>query len=185
MKHEVRFERGHDCIRFECAFGKKDCVPGGGGSHGVHGLTVRFLSIGEEGAVQFTIYTGWLPQRAKPSNIGYREVRGWTTRGNDVTPADLGYHAKKPRYDGQTQISESCEYCDGGPCYYDGSGLNANDAMYALVNGGDKTLWEFLDAYYGTVFDGKPYPAPAEYEKAVRASNPSCLGTPHGEGEKV
>ena len=65
-------------------------------------------------------------------------------------------------------MGDACEYCDGKPCYYDGSGLNANDAMYALVNGGDVALWSFLDAYYAHIFDGKDYPKPAEYPKPLR-----------------
>ena len=83
-------------------------------------------------------------------------------------PADLGYHSKKPHYDGQQPTGENCEYCDGKPCYYDGSGLNANDAMYALVNGGDNALWAFLDGYYNYVFNGGEYPKPAEYKARPR-----------------
>lgn len=167
LEHIVRFERGHDCIRFQCVCGKSDCVPGGGGSHGVHGLNIRFLSKGEAGAVQFVLYTGWLPQYARADNIGYRRLR---EQAHAPMPSDLGYHSKKPHYDGQTAIVDACEFCDGQPCYYDGSGLNANDAMYALVNGGGEALWQFLDAYYGMVFEGKPYPKPAEYPFARRAA---------------
>ena len=83
-------------------------------------------------------------------------------------PADLGCYSKTPHYDGQTPIENSCEYCDGQPCYYDGSGLNASDAMYSLVNGGEAALWKFLDDYYSSVFLGGEYPKPFEYPMDAR-----------------
>ncbi len=65
---------------------------------------------------------------------------------------------------GHSITVNSCDYCDGSPCYCDISGLKANDAMYALVNGGDTALWQFLEDYYKAVFKGKEYPEPAEYK---------------------
>ena len=41
--------------------------------------------------------------------------------------------------------------------------MNASDAMYALVNGGDEGLWEFLETYYKSVFEDGEYPEPCEY----------------------
>jgi len=165
LEHIARFEGGHDCIKFECVHGSKNCKPGSGGSHGRHGMNIRFVSKGEAGAIQFLIYTGWMPQFAKRDEIGFRDVRDW---GGHMMPADLGYHSKEPRHDGQEPICQACEYCDGQPCYYDGSGLNANDAMYALVNGGEAALWDFLDAYYETTFHDAPYQGPAEFRMPLR-----------------
>lgn len=82
-------------------------------------------------------------------------------------PIDLGYHSKVPMHDGQEPISKSCEFT-GGACYYDGSSLNAAEAMYSLVNGGDKALWEFLEAYYEHVFYGGAFPDPKEYPAKLR-----------------
>jgi hypothetical protein len=126
------------------------------------------VSKGDAGAVQFVLFTGWLPQHIEPSGIGLRCISKWGSI--DVSPADLGYHSKTPHYAGQETAAASCEYCGGQPCYYDGSGLNANDAMYALVNGGDDALWAFLDGYYSTVFSGAAYPTPAEYKMAERGT---------------
>lgn len=168
-EHIVRFNAGYDCIRFECKFGSKTCKPHSGGSHGVYGMGILFVTKGEAGAVQFLLSTGWLPQRAEPSNIGVRNAV-WASPMGDYfpVPMDLGYHSKKPMFEGHTCIEESCEFCNGQPCYYDGSSLNANDAMYALVNGGDKALWAFLEGYYRSVFEGADYPVPAEYPKPPR-----------------
>ena len=165
LEHIVRFEAGHDCIKFECRHGAKDCYPGSEGSHGRNGVGIRFVSKGPEGAIQFLIYSGWMPQYSEPGKTGSRFIREW---GSMMMPADLGYHSKTPQYEAQNAIDQDCEYCDGQPCYYDGSSLNASDAMYALVNGGGEALWKFLDAYYATVFDGADYPVPAEYPMPPR-----------------
>lgn len=169
LKHIVRFERGYDCIRFLCANKKNRCKNEWTG-HGRHGLQIRFVAQGSGGAVQFVVATPWLPQHAFPDDIGRRSVEKWDA--SKTLPMDLGYHSKKPRHEDQAVMRESCEYCGGQPCYSDGSGLNANDAMYALVNGGDEALWAFLDAYYQTVFHGAPYPVPAEYPKPPRKVTP-------------
>jgi hypothetical protein len=165
MEHIIEFTQGYDCIKFECVNDSDKCIPGQGGSHGRHGLNIRFVSKGDEGAVHFLLFTGWMPQYVEESNIGSRYIPDW---GGNAMAADLGYHSKKQRYEEQMQASESCEYCDGQPCYYDGSGLNASDAMYALVNGGDDALWSFLDDCYKSVFGDGEYPQPAEYLKSIR-----------------
>lgn len=168
LEHIVRFEAGYDCIKFECKHGSKKCNPGSGGSHGRHGLSIRFVVKGDAGAVQFLIYTHWLPQYKKADYIGYRDCKWEDETGMPVMPADLGYHSKTPHYDGRSIIDDHCEFCDNQPCYYDGSGLNANDAMYALVNGGDIGLWNFLEGYYYSVFENENYPTPTEYPEPLR-----------------
>lgn len=165
MEHKIELAPGYDCIKFECINNSKTCQPNSDGSHGRHGMTMRFMTIGDEGAVQFVLYTGWLPQHAIPDGIGGRFVKEW---GHACMPADLGYHSKAPRYEGQEVAQESCVYCGGQPCYYNGSGLNANDAMYALVNGGEEALWQFMDEYYQCVFNSAEYPKPAEYKMPLR-----------------
>jgi hypothetical protein len=164
----VRFEQGHDCIKFECKFDKDTCIPREGGSHGKHGLSIRFVLKGDKGAVQFLIYTGWLPQYAE----GWAQISSIRDWGCGMMPADLGYHSKTPTYEGQTSMTESCEYCDGEPCYYDGSTLNASNAMYVLVNGGDEALWTYLEQYYEAIFNNGPDPVLVEYGKLPRRVRP-------------
>jgi len=168
MEHLTSFEHGYDCIRFECVCGSSDCHPGSGGSHGIYGLSIRFVSKGDAGAVEFLLGTGWLPQYAIPSEINAIGVSDW---GGKAMPFDLEVHSKAPQYDGHRPLQRVPEYCDGQPCYYDVPAFNANDAMYALVNGGDKALWAFLDAYYESVFNGAEYPKPAEYMRPLRKTN--------------
>ena len=158
-EHIVKFSSGHDCIKFECIHGSDRCFPGSGGSHGKHGMEIRFVSKGQDGAVQFLLFTGWLPQS------GEIDVAGAYTMA-----ATLGYYSKLPHHDGQNVMSESCEYCDGNPCYYGGSSLQADDAFYTLLNGGDAALWKFLDQYYDCVFHDGEYPDKVEYSKPLRDS---------------
>jgi hypothetical protein len=167
MEHIVRFKAGYDCITFECIHKSERCKPNAGGSHGKHGLEILFIVKGDDGAVQFNLSTGWMPQRVAMSSINYRDVDEWCNRG--PMPFDLGYHSKTPTYEGSEPAQKSCEWCDGQPCYYDGSSLNANDAMYALVNGGEDALWKFLDAYYECTFGDAEYPTPAEYGAPLRS----------------
>jgi hypothetical protein len=164
LEHVVKFEKGYDCINFECISDSKNCKPGSGGSHGSHGLSIRFVVKGEEGAVQFLLYTGWLPQHSLCS-FGFRDCD--FSGSYSFLPADLGYHSKTPKYKDQMMF-KNCPYCDGELCYYDGSSLNANDAMYTLVNGGDEALWEFLDQFYYCIFKDGKYPIPTEYIKPRR-----------------
>ena len=166
MEHIVKLDRGHDCARFECIYGSERCAPGEGGFHGRHGLNMRFVSKGEAGAVHFLLFTGWLPQHLESSSA----IMSFYDWGNDPLPAELGYHSKTPLYDGQEAGDVGCEFCDGAPCYYAGSGLQAYNAMYTLVNGGGEALWKFLDEYYNSVFCNGKHPTPVEYKMKLRGT---------------
>ena len=107
MKRVLHFEPGFDCIRFECKHGSKICKPGGGGSHGRHGLQMRWVVLGDKGAVQFLLMTGW---SVEPGEFG-NEFRQSTSELYPM-PSDLGYHSLVPHYEGQPSRGE-CEYLDG------------------------------------------------------------------------
>lgn len=167
MKREVKFYNGYDCIKFECINNSQTCFPNSGGSHGRHGLEIAFYVHGEKGVVQFKLSTGWLPQKAQKDNIGYLNFKAGVDGSLFPMPSDLGYHAYEPHYEGQTSMGE-CEILGGKKCYYDGSGLNANDAFYSLLNGGSDKLFEFLEKYYLFTFEGADYPKPYEYPNKKR-----------------
>lgn len=140
-----------------------------GGSHGAHGLNICFYVKGERGAIQFILYTGWLPQRVGRDYI--ESINSWldpSTTTHFPIPAYLDYHSPIPMYDGQSQVTDSCDLLDGKPCYYDRSRLQAVGAMYTLVNGGGEALWEFLESVYAKQFEGGESIKPAEYPKASR-----------------
>lgn len=46
-----------------------------------------------------------------------------------------------------------CPYLDGAPCYYDGSGLDAEKAFNTLVAHGDEALWRLLERRYKAYFE--------------------------------
>ncbi len=164
MKREIKFYPGYNCIKFECKFGSEKCIPDGGGSHGSHGLDIVFFVHGDKGVVQFKLSTGWEPQQVSESRIGHRELSLNNSYSHLFPMAtDLGYHSYKPHYKGHTPIQDKCEILGGKPCYYDGSSLNANDAFYTLLNGGEEELWKFLEGYYKCTFEGGKYPKVSEY----------------------
>jgi len=167
LEHQVKFISGYDCIYFECKFNSKTCKPDEGGSHGRHGLDILFLVHGKKGSVQFKLSTGWYPYYSKQSNIGTREVRHYDTINVFPFPTDLGYHSYKPMYKDHSSMGK-CDVLNGKECFYDGSGLNAQDAFYILVNAGEEKLWKFLEEYYLCVFEKKKYPKVPEYPKRKR-----------------
>lgn len=124
-------------------------------NYGIHGVECRWILKGPLGAVQFVIYTNWQLPHVTKSQL----QRGLDLR-DPITvkvlfcplPADVGYHSPTPQYEGQPQMDD-CPYLDGKPCYYDGSGLRAEDVFneILLVKGGD-AVWEYLEEEYRTVF---------------------------------
>ena len=64
----------------------------------------------------------------------------------------MGYHSPVPIYEGQNVCSELCEYLDGKPCYYDGSGLNAESIYEVLLKEGSDGVWRELKDFYKNVF---------------------------------
>jgi hypothetical protein len=115
-------------------------------NYGIHCAGLCFYVKGPLGAVQFVMYTGWfLPQNAESMS---------SERLRSVYPmaADLGYHSPKPRHKGQTLAQKDCEILHS-PCYYDGSGLNAEPIMAKLIAEGSEAVWQALEAYYVETFE--------------------------------
>lgn len=66
------------------------------------------------------------------------------------TAWDLGYHSREPRY--SDQETRDCPAIEG-QCYYDGSGLHAEEVKKILDELGEEALWTFLETYFREVFD--------------------------------
>jgi hypothetical protein len=146
-RHEFRIFPGYD---------KRD--PNPSKNYGIHGVEMKWFVIGDKGAVQFVLSTSWYPSNVRRER-GYDHGTGLVERCL-VTPmpTDLGYHSPVPMHEGQTSISETCEFIGGGPCYYDGSTLNAEDPFDVLTDEGEEALWKFLEQYYEATFNGAEYP---------------------------
>lgn len=114
-------------------------------NYGVHGMELRFVLIGEKGATQFLLYTQiHLPHVFKNLVRGPHAETVLAPMG-----ADIGYHAKEPRYAEQTL--RDCPYIEGG-CYYDGSSLRAMEFTPEFLAGGDDPVWTMLREEYDRIF---------------------------------
>lgn len=120
----------------------EDC---GGGGHGCHGMDLRFVLVGPEGAVQWLAFLTQFTPTAPISRIGSVEI-AHPSLDETLMPADLGYHWPTARYEGQE--SRECEYLPGGHCYYDGSGLAAEEIVLPFLTDGPAGVWRELRAYY-------------------------------------
>lgn len=147
-------------IEFLPAYDKRSTTPSK--DYGIHGVDLRMVLKGDEGAVQFILYTNWyLPPVAeemdnrilKESATG--KFNKYSLTSLHPLPADLGYHSPKPMYEGQSIMSESCECLDGKPCYYDGSGLQAERIYEVLVKEGSEGVWRELEDYYNRLFESE------------------------------
>ena len=116
-------------------------------NYGVHGVELAFFLKGKEGAVQFKVMTMWqLPHVQKETDSREPDFRH-PYLFHSPMPSDLGYHARVPQYDGQDIMKNECPVI-GGPCYYDGSGLQAEKVFDILTEKGSEGVWKYLEEYY-------------------------------------
>ena len=119
------------------------------------GMEMLFVLKGPKGAIQFLLYTNWqLPHVRKDFE---ERMRFESVSSCLVMPmaADIGYHSPKPMYEGQE--ARECDVL-GGKCYYDGSGLRAQEPFDILVSKGLDALWEYLEDDYRERFPTKTTP---------------------------
>ncbi len=128
-------------VEFEAAFDKRDPDPNK--DYGIHGVTLRMVLKGPLGAIQFVVYTNW--------HLPHIDRSGWPQHMCDPMPADLGYHSPHAMYEGQTQ-TDNCPWLDGKPCFYDGSGLQADPIFALLVEKGGEAVWKELERRYRGLF---------------------------------
>lgn len=132
-------------------------------NYGVHGCTILFYVINPQRtrAVQFMAYTDWLPQHVQKESMGrdverhdgkrmFPEVCQVVT-GVQPMGADRGYHSATKRYSDQKPMK--CDILKGGQCYYDGSGLAAEEVRDVMLEEGSDGVWRVLEEYYHQVFD--------------------------------
>jgi len=131
-------------LEFDPAYDKRSSDPKI--NYGIHGVEMRWIVKGEEGAIQFVVYTNW-----HLSHVA-NELKGKSHVFYEPLPVDVGYHSKVPRYDGQHPVNEKCKYLNDQPCYYDGSGLHAQKVFNMLVEKGGEAVWEYLENYYAEIF---------------------------------
>lgn len=118
-------------------------------NYGIKGLDVWFVLKGAKGAVQFAVsFPTYLPHVTREA-----KVKGWFDP-EDISGIDVGYHAKKPQYKSQTSMK--CDYL--GECYYDGSGLLAQewaDEIFSITGENpENEIWRRLEQEYLDLFGG-------------------------------
>lgn len=123
---------------------------------GQHGMQMRFVLVGPHGATQFLMSTGWTPLGIVDNEPGYGQVchidhqvplYGGFDVVNPPTGFDLGYHWRTPLYEGQTDMG-GCTYLGGDPCFYDGSGLAAENVLREFIKEGERAVWRWLGKRY-------------------------------------
>lgn len=103
-------------------------------TYGRHGMEITWLLRGPRGVTQFVMFTFWEP------GMGSHEQSMHGPMG-----ADLGYHALCPQYEGQDNYARNdCAYLPGGTCYYDGSGLQADELLPVFFIEGEAAIWRTL-----------------------------------------
>lgn len=130
-------------IEISPAYDKRDADPKK--NYGIHGMELRFVLKGELGAVQFVFYTAiHLPHVAEElwRNNQHRDWNPFKATGFDI-----GYHSKVPQFDGHDKVRDDCPYTDG-PCYYDGSSLQADEFAPTFIANGADAVWEMLEERY-------------------------------------
>lgn len=149
-------EKWEKIVEFFPAYDKRH--PNPTKNYGICPVLIKFILIKDNKAVQFMFGTDWyLPETVKE----YKE------KGNDMLSApiilrgkedcgidgwDIGYHSPKPMFKGQKLIK--CIYIKGG-CYYDGSGLYAQDNQEILIRKGSQGVWKFLEKHWKQTFRKK------------------------------
>lgn len=120
-------------------------------NYGIHGLDVYFILKGEKGAAQFAVnFPVFLPHVEREHEGKFPKIR------KEILGIDVGYHSPVPTFEGQNAMRGDCDVI-GGKCYYDGSGLRADDWVQELfsVRGEhiDKLVWKKLEEEYADRFE--------------------------------
>ena len=127
------------------AYDKRDPEPSK--NYGMHGMNLRFVLKGPEGAITFTVFTNWHLPAVQRELIDNRNVYSLTPMA-----ADIGYHSPVPTYEGQEPMPYDCAYVGDKPCYYDGSTLNAEPIFETFVSEGEAAMWALLLDRYNYQF---------------------------------
>jgi hypothetical protein len=117
-----------------------DC---GRGGHGLHGMELRCVLIGPQGATQWLVY---LSQLIPGTEVKFGSVKPRWADGDVLMAADIGYHWTVPRYEGQER--RECDLLPEGFCYYDGSSLRAEELVAPFLVEGLGAVWKRLRDEY-------------------------------------
>lgn len=115
-------------------------------NYGIGAVTVRFVLVGEKGATQFVMSTGWYLKHNR------EDLKSKSAFMLEPMAYDWGYHSRELMYEGQSHMGP-CEYLGGDDCYYGGSSLYADTIMEQFFANGEEWLWGELEKEYNERFD--------------------------------
>jgi hypothetical protein len=118
------------------------------GQYGVHGMDIRWILRGAQVATQFLMFTSWVPGECG------REFRWSNPEAAGMFPmgADVGYHSKVQIYGSQDPMDGECDIL-GGQCYYDGSGLRADELLQRFIFEGEPAVWRELQDFHDELME--------------------------------
>lgn len=130
-------------IRFSMPFDKRH--PNPKKNYGIHGMDNYYILVKDNKAVQFVIYLPvYLDHVAE-------ELSAKINPSFKVLAADVGYHSPTPMYENQSPMGE-CEII-GCECYYDGSGLHAEEVWEEWQEIGEwEWIWGKLEKIWNNYF---------------------------------
>lgn len=134
--------------------------------YGIHCVEIYFVLKGIEGAVSFTILSGWFlsnttdkllrsTEHKSESHFGVGDFFMCHFQGRGV---DVSYHSLRPLkewHKSEEPSTKKCEWLEGKPCWCDGSSLNAKRIFNILVERGSNAVWQELENYYNETFKAK------------------------------
>lgn len=138
-------------VRVTPAYDKRASDPSK--NYGISSCRIVFILKGPLGAVQFMIGTDWYVESCWHHLLSFPHTHQSFERGDYFKPEgwDVGYHSPSPRFEGQEPMD--CDLMPGGQCYYDGSGLRADEWVSDFVAGGTDWLWPKLEQEYRELFE--------------------------------
>ena len=140
----------HDVVVYPAYNNRSPENPNGGRGH----CRIVFILKGTKGAIQFMVGTTWAEPNDRENSRQFYEGSKYL-RLDPYMPKgwDVGYHSHTPHYEGQGVQDSNCHVL-GGPCYYDGSSLMADDWIDDFVRGGTAWLWPRMEQQYRDTFEG-------------------------------
>ena len=126
-------------MQFSMPFDRRDLDPSK--NYGIHGMENYYILEKDKKAVQFVVY---LPV--------YLDHVAEELHSQKVIAADVVYHSSVPMYEGQSSMGEC--HIIGCECFYDGSGLYAEEVWQEWQKTGDwEWIWSKLEEIWHSRFE--------------------------------
>ena len=139
LRRGIRVDPEFSC-RGGCAHGSPDCRPGAGGYHGIGARRVLFyVCVPGRGGVGFDLHTPIYTPDAEDATRAFRARFPYEPMGS------VDYHIANPKEGSWlTHIRQACVVTAADDCWCDGTTLQADVGVEALLRGGREGVWSWL-----------------------------------------